>query len=479
MNILRAIQDSLIRRQYKRLSHALATATSRQMLAEQDRAVLKAFHRAAREVPAYGRLLDHNGVDPREITTVDHFRQKVPILDKKSVFASHELRDLCVGGSIDDISLFYSSSGHSKSFSFGVETWADAGRLALETEFALQEIFQALDRKTLLINALPMGVRIYTRTVPQAQTSVRSDVILALIEKLRGDFDQFILIAEHLFLKKVIEDGVEQGISWKDLNVHVLTGAEYIAENFRTYLAALLGVDFDRPETGTIIINFGLSELSPSIFRENIQTLRLRRLIHDNPDLCKALCGWEAPICPTVMQLSPGQCYAEAIPGPEGRSELVVTVLSQARKMPIIRYNTGDVVELLAYDEFATILADFDLGSLIPPCPLPIALIWGKLQTLQTPQNQKIYSESVKEALYSVPPVAQRMTGAFRLQNGDDAPELLLQLKPGVADLDAFLPDLEDSLRRFSCEPLQVRTYPYANFPCDGAGDFESKNRYL
>ncbi len=479
MRCVEGIRDRLIRRQYSRIARYLSTASPEQLASAGQRKALKAFHRAAQRVPAYREILRRHGVDPKDITTIEQFRKKVPIVDKETIFAANELRDLCPSGNLDDISLFYSSSGHSGVFSFGVETRADAKKAALALEFALQNNFGVLDRKTLLVNCLPMGIKIQTRTLPLAETSLRADVIQALVRKLKDDFDQFLLIGEHAFLKKVIEEGAEQDVPWKDLVVHVITGAEYIAENFRSYLGSLLGIDFDSPQKGMIGVNFGLSELAVSIFSENNHTIRIRRQAHADLDFRKALYGRETPICPNIMQYHPHQTFIETVPGPDGRNELVVTMLDPAFKIPMIRYNTKDIVQIMPYADLAEILKDFGHESLLPPFRLPVGIIWGKMKPLITKGGQKIYPEYVKEALYSDFSIANTITGNFRLTEETDGPALLLQLRRGRQCRKSLADEIGKHLKNFIEQDIPIRILPFEQFPYGLEHDFERKNRYV
>ena len=447
-----------IRRRYRRIVRHLATAGPGQLVMEEQKRILRTFRRAARHVPAYGRILEQHGVDPAEITSVEAFKQKVPIIDKETIFSANELRDLCIDGHLDDVASFYSSSGHTGVFSFGVETWEDAQRIPLGLEFALHNTFRVLDRKTLVINCLPMGIKIHTRTLPLAETGVRADVIWAIIRKVKDDFDQFLLIGEHLFLKELIEGGPDNGVSWKDLVVHIITGAEYIAENFRGYLASLLGVDFDRPEKGIVGVNFGLSELSLSIFRENSHTVRIRRLAHGDHDFRRALYGRDMPSCPNIMQYNPHQAFIETVRSPEGRSELVVTMVAPDMKLPLIRYNTKDVVELMTHEALAGILREHGHESLLPPLHLPVGMICGKCKPLTTPDGQEVHPEEVKEAIYFDHEVAGNLTGNFRLCLEKGGVTLLVQLREGG---------------------IRVRLLPYREFPYGFIRDFERKPQYV
>lgn len=479
MRLIDGITGRVIRWRYSRIARYLSTADPRKIAAAGERRVLKAFDRAADKIPAYQKILRQQGVDPREITSIEAFRSRVPVIDKETIFSGNELRDLCVDGNLDDIRLFYSSSGHSGTFSFGAETAANAKDSALGVEFALQNTFGALDRKTLLINCLPMGVKIHTRTLPLAETSVRQDVILSLIAKLKDDFDQFVLIGEHLFIKKVIEQGAEAGIEWKDIVVHVVTGAEYIAENFRSYLASLLGIDFESPRMGMIGVNFGLSELSMSIFAENIHTIRIRRLAHVDHEFRRALYGRNMTFCPNIMQYFPHQTFIETIPGPNGRSELIVSMLDHDLKIPLIRYNTGDIVETMGYDDLAGILQDASQESLLPAFHLPVGIIQGKLKPLVLSNGSKVYSEQVKEAIYADFSVASKITGNFKLKQEDGAAVLMLQLRAGIEPRQELIDALAKQLKTCIETEVRIQMLPYEQFPYGFEPDFERKNRYV
>jgi phenylacetate-CoA ligase len=478
VKLRKRIGSRLTRWQYGRIARRLRQASAAELAAASERRALEAFHRAAREVPAYGRILRRHGVEAGDIATIEDFRRRVPVIDKEGLFAANALREVCAGGGLDDVRLLFSSSGHTGVFSYGVEKWAEGCSIAAALEFAMHNAYGILDRPTILINCLPMGVRIHTRTLPLADTGVREDVACALIHKLRNDFEQFILVGEHPFLKKLIEEGAEHGIDWHGLVVHVLTGGEYVPESFRSYLAALLGSRFDSVRQGSVGINFGLSELSVSVFGETVETVQIRRAAQEDADLRAALCGRETTICPPIMQYYPTRTYVETIPGEGGRSELVVSTLDPAAKIPLIRYNTKDVAVTMSHEELARTLRQFGHESLTPPFRLPAALAWGKLEPLAADDGRGIYPEQVKEALYADFAVASAVTGNFRLEE-PASPRLLVQLREGRPASEELAAALERQLRRYVEGRVDVRLLRYEQFPHGFAHDFERKNRYL
>ena len=471
----RRIADRVVNWQYKRLARELSEKAPSEFVAAGERKLMRAFHRAASGVPSYAQLLLERNVDPHQIKTVDEFKEHVPIIDKASVFTANPLGRICHGGSLDGIAAVYSSSGHSSVFSFGVETNETISNGALYLEFLLDTYFDVTRRRTLLINCLPMGVRVNTRTVPVADTGVRADVILALVRKLAPEFQQFILVGESPFLKKVIEDGAEQQVPWHSLTIHVVTGGEFIAENFRSYLAHLLGIEIGAPDKGMILISMGLSELALSIFRECRQTIQLRRAIQTDQKLRSALIGDTPGACPEIMQYHPEHVYAETVADETGSPELVVSMLDPALKIPLMRYNTGDVVQMMGHDDLRQILQDFGQTALLPAFNLPVAFVWGRKQWVATPGGSRISPDEVKEALYREFDIARDLTGNFRLsQEG-----LLIQLKQGAQAPSDARDRLSVHLQHYIGAQVDVTLVPYDQFPHGLEHSYDKKNRYV
>lgn len=478
MPILATAYDKLVRWRYGRIADYLTRIDPAEIRREGEKRTLQAFQRAATSVPAYRGLLARSNVPPGQITSIKDFCERVPIVDKDTLFQAHSLRDVCTGANLDDIRLFYSSSGSTGVFSFGIETWQDAKRAGLELEFILDDFIGIFEKRTLIINCLPMGVKIHTRTLPVIESGLRFDVIWVLLKKLRSEFEQFVLIGEQLVLKRLIEDGAKENVPWKDLVIHVVTGAEYVAENFRTYLGALLGIDFDDRRTGSITINFGLSEVTNSIGRETPETQSIRRIAHADPEFRKKLYGDDARFCASLLQYHPYQNFIETAGGP-GRGEMIVTTLDLQRKLPLIRYNTKDTVDILPYEQLHSILAGLGKAHLMPRFRLPFLRVWGKYKALETAGGGRVYPEEVKEALYADHDVAAKVTGSFRLQRVADGAKALIQLRPGESADVSTSKGLEERLLDLSGCAVTFELLPYQDYPYGFEQNFERKAVYL
>ncbi len=455
------------------------TQAANAVVAEGAERFLEAFRRTVREVPAYRAILDAENLNPGQVRGPEDLT-RLPLLDKQRVFGEHRLADLCVGGTLADAALVYSSSGHSGTFSFGVESREDLARGAAGLEMHLDALFGALERPTLLVNCLPMGVRIPTRTLPVAETSVRTDAIVAVLRALRHEFDQFILIGEHLLQKKVVDEGADADPGWEDLCVHVVTGAEFISESWRGYMAARLGVDGADPRQGMVGINMGLSELSVSIFRDTPRLARLRRRADEDPDLRREIFGSEARVTPEILQYDPRHTWLETVPDKAGRPELVVSTLDPERTLPLLRYRTGDHVALRPYADLREILERTGNADLLPPHPLPVGLIYGRNPGLDLPGGGRVTVADVKDVLYRDHEAARDWTGLFHLTPAEDGMGAVeIEAREGHPPSARAAEALEDRLAALVGERVPVAVRPYGRFQYGWGFNYERKPSYV
>src|SRR5262245_33994202 len=120
---------------------------------------LEAFGNAAARVPAYKTILREAGIQPRDIRTPVDFA-RLPILEKRATFQRFGIDQLCLDGQLGPLATVLTSSGHSGIFSFGL-TRADADESTTRwVDDTLHTLFTVRAKRTLLINCLPMGVKI-------------------------------------------------------------------------------------------------------------------------------------------------------------------------------------------------------------------------------------------------------------------------------------------------------------------------------
>jgi len=437
---------------------------------DQEKYLLKVFHQYATSVPAYTKLLKEKGVDPTSVTSVDAFQRLVPIIDKYDTFIKYEgqISNLCVNGDLRDLASILSSSGYSGRFSYGLISKGEdeAGRKMLD--LYLDQRFHIEKRRTLLINCLPMGVKVPSERTVVGDVGVRPDTAIALVRSFGKDFDQIIMIGENTFMKYTLELGLEKGIVWSDYNVRIILGEEGFAETFRTYMAFLLDKDVDKADELIIASNFGISEIGLSIFQESLDTIRIRRKLAADPELRKKYFD-NVRFIPMIFNYFPMVFYVEE-QKKEGDefSEFVFTPLSMKRKLPLIRYNS--------HDKGMHIKLGDDLKHLTTT-NLPVVAIFGRGDFIEV-TGQRIYTEGVKEALYSNIAFAAKVTGNFLLPPGSHTQKpvsLRIQLKRGIAASSEVKKEAAKLISKHYKDLLRIELVEFEGMPLD----FERKLPYL
>lgn len=455
----------------------LAQWLGRRLAARSQRAALAAFRRAAKRVPAYQKLLNHADVQPRRITTVRDWPH-VPITDKQMLFADHPLSQLCVDGRLNDAVSIYTSSGYSGVYSFGAETFADANRVRSRIDRMLQLYFNARSRSVLLINALPAGVHTPSRLATVVETSTRPDALLAIVNHLGDEFEQIVVVAEHPFLKTVLEMGVDQGLDWARHHVHLVTGAEVLAENTRSYFASLLGRDRTDEDAGRVYVSLGISEVSLSLGQETDSTIRIRQAALEDDALREAMFGKQR-FLPTFVQYDPRQVYIENDRDERERDRVLITTLDKRRKIPLIRYATNDWARVYPYDELIEILRACGRLDLAPAYPLPCFAMWGRGRGVQL-DGRMIYPEQVKEALYADHDVAGALTGDFQIKAlAGGRLHASFQLNQRGLPADPLDAKLTEALRRYVPVDVALELIPFEDFHHNVPLSFQQKRHYL
>lgn len=435
---------------------------------------LQVFHEAARRVPAYRALLAEQGIVADEINTGDNFRH-LPVLDKQNTFQRFPIADLCLDGTLGKPASVLTSSGHSGVFAFSL---ADERALAATTQAiddVLDQLFGVRTMPTLLINCLPMGVKVPTAACTLAETSVRPDMVLALVQALGADFTQLILVGDAAFVKLVLELGVRQGIEWRRYRVHVVLGEELLAENARSYFHRLLGSEPANAETGLIFSSMGIAEIGLNLFFEAppaAPLIALRRALHSHAELRRTIVG-DATWAPSLFTFDPRCVHVEFIEG----NRLVLTTLLPTR-IPLVRYAPGD------YGRFVTIPAAAHTGLAAVGCnpalleALPIVAIRGRGQSALA-GNTPLSPEAIKEGIYHDPESARLTTANFRLASGPECAEVRLQLSPDVVADETLDRRFAEAIGQYAEGPIRVRCQPYASFGSGMRLDYERKYDYL
>ena len=253
---------------------------------------IKQFHRSAVAVPFYRRLLSKRGLRTSRVTSLETFQTLVPVISKGDVFAAHSLADLLIDHSFEKIDTIISSSGvTAQGLSLGMITRREMRSTIRSFDRLLDDWFAIGRRRTFLINTFAMGLKIPS-SLPCIDLSARSDRAIAIIEKLRQLFEQFVVTSDVFFLKKLLEDGRVAGTDWAQLKAKFVIGGEWFPESYRRYLAHVLQVDlYDRHPPLYILASMGAAELGFNLCHESHDTVRLRQLAESDARLRHTLFG--------------------------------------------------------------------------------------------------------------------------------------------------------------------------------------------
>jgi phenylacetate-CoA ligase len=441
--------------------------------------VVKQFRRVARRVPAYAAILEAHGVSPDRVRTPAEFVALCPILDKSDLFGSFPIDQLCVGGQLGSLAALCTSSGQGGRFAFGLTTHRQAARAAKAIESAMEYSFGTDRYSTLLINALPMGVRFSCSTVTIAETSVREDMVCALVDRFSPHYDQTILVTDPLFCKRILDQGRESGLDWGRFKVHVILGEESFGEAFRHYIASRLGQDPEGWTRGLAMSSMGVGEIGLNLFFETRETIRLRQLAHQRPQAMRqALGNWPGGAPPLLFVYDPRQIFVEVIaPRSNGYGSLTLSTLDKRLPLPLMRYRTGDQASLVDAEQISRALDRGRFGDFEIP-RLPMIAITGREKDL-LPDGRTLLD--IKDAIYTEPHLADQLSGAFRVEiDGADCrlhfqmcatcdyPECDL-----VAELGECLPAPSSGMRH------KIKIWKHAEFPFARTLDYERKFHYF
>ena len=438
-----------------------------------EQAVLGAFQ-AALCSPHYAGLMRAAGLDPAAIRSLASFTRLVPVLRKEQWFnPAVPFERLCRDGELGSVRSLMVSSGFSGNNSFAVATAEELAATAAGIDAALDLLFGTDRTPTLLINAFPMGIHLPTRH-PLAETGPRSDLVLRILARFGPCYEQTVILADPHFLKKIVDEGNEAALDWQARNVSFVAGQDWLPQTLRAYLHAQTGIADDSARV--LLGTMGLTELGLNLFFETRETVRLRRLAAADPLLREALFPGQGPAVPSLFHYDPTRFHIESIAHPAGR-ELVVTCLSGARRVPMIRYAGGDLGDTLYPRQLMETLHALGRPALAPTLPLPCGWVAGRAPALHTAAGT-LRAEALRHGLYRDPVVAAAVTGHFSIHTTSATERAAVQLRRGRSASSALRTATREALFSLVATPLPTDLYGYDEYPFGKDLDYQSKFRH-
>lgn len=379
------------------------------MAKNSEKRVMEAIKKANKKTIFYRSYFESKGIDLNKIRDFSEFKKTRITFDKETLFVNNKAEEICFTDKLEKAESILISSGYENGFSYSTYS-KKSNRIGKDTtDFLLDLFYQTGKKKTLIVNALSMGVKVLTSN-PTAETSARSDRAAAIIEILEPSFQQIILIADPNFAKKILEEGIEKGIDWKKINLHLIIGDEPFSESYRSYIAKLAGINLKNKETGSVISSLGTSEIGLNIMNEVPELVLLKRKLAKEPALRKKIFGSEK-YTPTIFQYYPQKTYIEQ--EKQDFSKLIFTDLDKESIIPIIRYKTGDVGMTMSYSELGKKLKELNLTKFLPKFKLPILFFLGRNKDTIRMKDKEINTMDIKEILFEDFNIARNITGYF------------------------------------------------------------------
>ena len=460
---------------------------------------IESFKLAAKDVPHYRDLLASLGVDVPRVVSLSDFQERVPLLRKKDVFADHiPISRLCRKGEIGDNLHLMISSGFSGESSFSMLDAVGASSFRGPLDIYISNLLSPTASRTLIVNALGMGVRLPPTQHSIIETGVRSDLVIKALLKFGSYYDQTLIVGDPNFLKKIVDEGNDIGLDWRGLQISLLTGGDWVPETMRTYFTEETGIDPENPaEYRGVFITFGLTELGLNVFFETQETIKIRRCALNNDRLRRALfysgnrqnLNFNPEVCPPVVpnlfHYDPTRFFIETVTANEAEAEeFVFTTLSAHTKIPLIRYVSGDLGALHSPSDLQDCLRSLGMDELIPQMPLPLASPCGRSAlgcANREPRASSAYlsPEELRHGLYSCNESARSVTGHFTVTEKAGKAVAHVQLRPKIKQAARLNKIIGRALSSASPYAVECSTYEHDTYPYGRTLNYEVKFNHV
>jgi phenylacetate-CoA ligase len=361
----------------------------------------RAFHRARRQVPAYGRFLAGRGVTDFAMA---------PETDKAGYIVPNRLDDLCRGGRMPERGVVLDESSGSSGVA---TTWVRGPAERRATARMLRATFlRSVEGPVVVLNAFALGAWATGINVTMAladicrikSTGPDPDKVIDTIIRLGHDH-RYVVLGYPPLLKDIADN---PRIDLATYEVIAGFGGEGLSENMRSYLLR---------SYRKVIGSYGASDLEINIAAETELTVALRRELGANHVLRAALARAELGVAPMIFQHNPLDYVIET----NAAGELVVTVCRGATLSPRIRYNIHDVGHVVRMPEVRRLLARRGAAHLLALArtDLPLLFHYGRSDASLDYYGAVVTPDALREALYGVPVLADHMR-EFRLVAYED-----------------------------------------------------------
>jgi phenylacetate-CoA ligase len=409
------------------------------------------FARTVATVPAYGKFLRANGIDPAAVTTEADFR-RLPLTDKESYYRRYPLAELCRGGRLEDCDMIAVSSGSSGMPTIWPRNVADEFDIARRFEQVFRDGFGADARTTLAVVCFPLGTWVgglfttactrhlaakgYPLTVVAPGNNKTE--ILRVVPDLAPQFEQTVLLGYPPFVKDVIDSGIADGVDWSRYAIKMVFAGEVFSEQWRDLVAQRAGITDPIAHTASL---YGTADAGV-LGNETALSVAIRRFLAGRPELSRELFG-DARL-PTLVQYDPASRFFEERDG--------TLLFSGDNGIPLIRYHIADEGGIVGYQEMLEFCGRNGFHPPFATPRLPFVFVFGRSMFTVSLFGANVYPENVTVALEQQP-ICDWVTGKFVLQTPEDADrnrylQVVVELAPGESATDERTAAIAEAIRR-------------------------------
>ncbi|MGR3277564.1 phenylacetate--CoA ligase family protein [Acaryochloris marina NIES-2412] len=405
--------------------------------------VLSLFHRVVQTVPAYEDFLQHQGIDPTQIQTLEDFAT-LPLTTKGNYLRQFPLSRLCRDGKLETCDMIAVSSGSTGEPTFWPRFISDEYQIATRFEQIFADSFAADQKRTLAVVCFALGTWVggmYTANCCRHLASKgypltvitpgnNKTEILRVVQALGPMFEQVVLLGYPPFLKDVIDTGLAAGIPWPQYHLKWVMAGEVFSEAWRDLVGARVGSTSPCFDSASL---YGTADAGV-LGNETPLSICMRRFLANHPRIAAELFG-ESRL-PTLVQYDPTSRYFEV-------TEEGTLLFSGDNGIPLIRYHICDRGGIIPYNQLLEFLQarGFDAVATLqqqgtaPIRSLPFVYVFGRSHFTVSFFGANIYPENVTVGLEQ-PEICDWVTGKFVMQVQTDADEnshlvIDVELAPG------------------------------------------------
>jgi phenylacetate-CoA ligase len=147
--------------------------------------------------------------------------------------------------------------------------------------------------------------------------------------------------------------------------------------------------------------------------------------------------------------------------------------LAKDAPLPLLRYQTGDLIRIYPPDALAQMLVNATQPHL-RRWNMPVVALRGR----DSEETGSANVSTIKDSLYRNRELADALTAAFRLETHNGERILHLQMRSDAAPPTDFAARLSAELPE-SVRDASIKLWPYAAFPIGMRLDYERKFKYL